>query len=275
MLICTVLRVCRDIARGYEAVPVPCVNAVDSEPCPDNYKYIPDNCVTSPMNIDKNITHLQVSKSLQHTSLSHILTYLFMSHVLHSYKWTQCSFIHKTRLTKCFVCLFCFCWQYCVCKDDCSSTNCMCGQLSLRCWYDKVRIPAVTREGLPRRYLFISSDLCIAKNSPLVLDYLWWWRIRTVILGYEVHKAEVTSFVARDAFWSEEACLVIDLPKIQTLVFDFPSGGPFTARVLHWGTASHLWVQPCLLMLENVQEPHCAKWTKVICTDWCFTCIYI
>lgn len=217
MLICTVLRVCRDIARGYEAVPVPCVNAVDSEPCPDNYKYIPDNCVTSPMNIDKNITHLQVSKSLQHTSLSHILTYLFMSHVLHSYKWTQCSFIHKTRLTKCFVCLFCFCWQYCVCKDDCSSTNCMCGQLSLRCWYDKVRIPAVTREGLPRRYLFISSDLCIAKNSPLVLDYLWWRRIRTVILGYEVHKAEVTSFVARDAFWSEEACLVIDLPYIQPM----------------------------------------------------------
>uniref|UniRef100_A0A4W5KCH0 Euchromatic histone-lysine N-methyltransferase 1b n=1 Tax=Hucho hucho TaxID=62062 RepID=A0A4W5KCH0_9TELE len=74
-----------DIARGYERVPVPCVNSVDSEPCPDNYKYVPDNCVTSPMNIDKNITHL----------------------------------------------------QYCVCKDDCSSSSCMCGQLSLRCWYDK------------------------------------------------------------------------------------------------------------------------------------------
>ncbi|XP_051536391.1 histone-lysine N-methyltransferase EHMT1-like isoform X4 [Myxocyprinus asiaticus] len=75
----------RDIARGYEKVPVPCVNAVDSEPCPDNYKYVPDSCVTSPMNIDKNITHL----------------------------------------------------QYCVCKDDCSSASCMCGQLSLRCWYDQ------------------------------------------------------------------------------------------------------------------------------------------
>ncbi|KAG9337338.1 hypothetical protein JZ751_028906 [Albula glossodonta] len=77
-----------DIARGYERVPVPCVNGVDSEPCPDNYKYVPDNCVTSPMNIDKNITHL----------------------------------------------------QYCVCKDDCSSTNCMCGQLSLRCWTCKNRV---------------------------------------------------------------------------------------------------------------------------------------
>uniref|UniRef100_A0A674ERY9 Euchromatic histone-lysine N-methyltransferase 1b n=1 Tax=Salmo trutta TaxID=8032 RepID=A0A674ERY9_SALTR len=75
----------RDIARGYERVPVPCVNSVDSEPCPDNYKYVPDNCVTSPVNIDKNITHL----------------------------------------------------QYCVCKDNCTSSSCMCGQLSLRCWYDK------------------------------------------------------------------------------------------------------------------------------------------
>lgn len=56
------LIVFRDIARGYEKVPVPCVNAVDSEPCPDNYKYVPDSCVTSPMNIDKNITHLQVNK---------------------------------------------------------------------------------------------------------------------------------------------------------------------------------------------------------------------
>ncbi|XP_046901485.1 histone-lysine N-methyltransferase EHMT1 isoform X3 [Hypomesus transpacificus] len=78
----------RDIARGYERIPVPCVNSVDSEPCPDNYKYVPVSCVTSPMNIDKNITHL----------------------------------------------------QYCVCKDDCSSSSCMCGQLSLRCWYDKVRL---------------------------------------------------------------------------------------------------------------------------------------
>ena len=49
-----------DISRGYEAVPITCVNGVDREPCPDNFKYIPDNCVTSQMNIDKDITHLQV-----------------------------------------------------------------------------------------------------------------------------------------------------------------------------------------------------------------------
>uniref|UniRef100_A0A7N6APJ3 Euchromatic histone-lysine N-methyltransferase 1a n=1 Tax=Anabas testudineus TaxID=64144 RepID=A0A7N6APJ3_ANATE len=74
----------RDISRGYEAIPITCVNGVDSEPCPENFKYIPDNCVTSPLNIDKDITHL----------------------------------------------------QHCSCTDDCSSSTCMCGQLSLQCWYD-------------------------------------------------------------------------------------------------------------------------------------------
>ncbi|XP_070614836.1 histone-lysine N-methyltransferase EHMT1 isoform X9 [Erythrolamprus reginae] len=75
----------RDIARGYERIPIPCINSVDGEPCPVNYKYISQNCVTSPMNVDRNITHL----------------------------------------------------QYCVCIDDCSSSKCMCGQLSMRCWYDR------------------------------------------------------------------------------------------------------------------------------------------
>lgn len=49
------------MARGYENVPIPCVNGVDSEPCPEDYKYISENCETSTMNIDRNITHLQVS----------------------------------------------------------------------------------------------------------------------------------------------------------------------------------------------------------------------
>uniref|UniRef100_A0A8C7XQS3 Euchromatic histone-lysine N-methyltransferase 1a n=1 Tax=Oryzias sinensis TaxID=183150 RepID=A0A8C7XQS3_9TELE len=78
---------CRDISRGYEAVPITCVNGVDSEPCPDNFKYVPDSCVTSPLNIDNDITRLP--------------------HVSH-----------------------------CSCADDCSSSSCMCAQLSLRCWYD-------------------------------------------------------------------------------------------------------------------------------------------
>ncbi|XP_032905138.1 histone-lysine N-methyltransferase EHMT1 isoform X3 [Amblyraja radiata] len=77
--------VSRDIGRGYEHVPIPCVNGVDDEPCPTDYKYVSQNCVTSPMNIDRNITHL----------------------------------------------------QYCFCDDDCSSNACMCGQLSIRCWYSQ------------------------------------------------------------------------------------------------------------------------------------------
>ncbi|XP_053577957.1 histone-lysine N-methyltransferase EHMT2 isoform X2 [Bombina bombina] len=77
--------ICRDIAHGYERVPIPCVNGVDEEPTPDDYKYVSENCETSAMSIDRNITHL----------------------------------------------------QNCSCLDDCSSSNCLCGQLSIRCWYDK------------------------------------------------------------------------------------------------------------------------------------------
>ncbi|XP_077417798.1 histone-lysine N-methyltransferase EHMT1-like isoform X2 [Vanacampus margaritifer] len=49
----------RDISRGYEKVPINCVNGVDNEPYPGNFKYIPDNCVTSSVNINKDITQLQ------------------------------------------------------------------------------------------------------------------------------------------------------------------------------------------------------------------------
>uniref|UniRef100_A0A672TFR3 Histone-lysine N-methyltransferase EHMT1-like n=1 Tax=Sinocyclocheilus grahami TaxID=75366 RepID=A0A672TFR3_SINGR len=76
---------CRDVSRGYEDVPVTCVNGMDHEPCPSNFKYVPENCFTSQVNIDENITHL----------------------------------------------------QHCSCKDDCASSSCICGQLSMRCWYDK------------------------------------------------------------------------------------------------------------------------------------------
>ncbi|TRY82244.1 hypothetical protein DNTS_009361 [Danionella cerebrum] len=77
--------ICSDVAQGYENVPIPCVNGVDDEGFPSDYKYIAENCETSAMNIDRNITHL----------------------------------------------------QHCSCTDDCSSSNCLCGQLSIRCWYDK------------------------------------------------------------------------------------------------------------------------------------------
>ncbi|XP_038123686.1 histone-lysine N-methyltransferase EHMT1a isoform X4 [Cyprinodon tularosa] len=74
----------RDISRGFEAVPISCVNGVDNEPCPENFKYIQDNFLNSSLHMDKDITH----------------------------------------------------FQHCRCTDDCSSSSCLCGQLSLRCWYD-------------------------------------------------------------------------------------------------------------------------------------------
>ncbi|XP_026866664.2 histone-lysine N-methyltransferase EHMT1a isoform X2 [Electrophorus electricus] len=76
---------CRDLSRGYEEVPITCVNGVDQEPCPNDFKYVPENCFTTQVNVDENITHL----------------------------------------------------QHCTCKDDCSSSSCICGQLSMRCWYDR------------------------------------------------------------------------------------------------------------------------------------------
>ncbi|KAJ3604307.1 hypothetical protein NHX12_029048 [Muraenolepis orangiensis] len=74
----------RDISRGYEALAISCVNEVDGEPCPSDYKYVPDSCVTSPLHADTDITHL----------------------------------------------------QHCSCPEDCQSSTCMCGQLSLYSWYD-------------------------------------------------------------------------------------------------------------------------------------------
>ncbi|XP_049620161.1 histone-lysine N-methyltransferase EHMT1a isoform X5 [Syngnathus scovelli] len=73
-----------DISRGYETVPINCVNGIDNEQYPGNFKYIPDNCVTSQVNVSKDITHL----------------------------------------------------RHCSCTDDCSSSTCTCGQLSLQSWYD-------------------------------------------------------------------------------------------------------------------------------------------
>lgn len=77
--------ICRVLARGYENVLIPCVNGVDREPCPEDYKYISENCEKSTINTDPSITHL----------------------------------------------------QHCTCVNGCSSSNCLCGQLSIRCWCDK------------------------------------------------------------------------------------------------------------------------------------------
>ncbi|XP_012671453.2 histone-lysine N-methyltransferase EHMT1a isoform X2 [Clupea harengus] len=103
----------KDISRGYEAVPISCVNGVDHEPFPSNFKYVPENCCTSQMNIDENITHL----------------------------------------------------QHCKCKEDCSSNNCICGQLSVRCWYDKESrlLPEFSREDPP--FLFECNHACSCWRS--------------------------------------------------------------------------------------------------------------
>lgn len=68
---------CSDVAQGYENVPIPCVNAVDDEGCPSDYKYVSENCETSAMNIDRNITHLQVKHSAG-SNFDFITVFLFL-----------------------------------------------------------------------------------------------------------------------------------------------------------------------------------------------------
>lgn len=52
---------CRDITLGKENNPIPGVNAVDEEENPTDYLYITENCETTPLNINRTITSLQVS----------------------------------------------------------------------------------------------------------------------------------------------------------------------------------------------------------------------
>lgn len=63
---------------------------------------------------------------------------------LHTYKWVQFLWVVVKQKAEEVMCLSAPLPQYCVCKEDCSSSICMCGQLSLRCWYDKVRTRVCT-----------------------------------------------------------------------------------------------------------------------------------
>lgn len=52
----------RDISRGKEQVSIQCVNEVDDEPPPLDFLYVTENCETTPTNIDRTITSLQVAR---------------------------------------------------------------------------------------------------------------------------------------------------------------------------------------------------------------------
>lgn len=82
--------------------------------------------------------------------------------------------------------------QYCVCKEDCSTSICMCGQLSLRCWYDKVK-----------HNFFIVKAEC-----PLYLwDILTQRTPDTIRLHpsfYPLH----TSLISKHKCWKRENCIL-------------------------------------------------------------------
>jgi hypothetical protein len=49
------------LSFGKEKNPIPCVNGCDDEEIPKDYLYVMENIETSPMNINRCITSLQVT----------------------------------------------------------------------------------------------------------------------------------------------------------------------------------------------------------------------
>ena len=52
---------CRDISKGRENIPIPCVNAIDDDGIPTDYLYVTDNVETTCLNVNRVIGSLQVS----------------------------------------------------------------------------------------------------------------------------------------------------------------------------------------------------------------------
>lgn len=52
----------RDLSKGRENIPIPCVNAADDDGIPSDYLYVTDNIETTCLNINRVIGSLQVVK---------------------------------------------------------------------------------------------------------------------------------------------------------------------------------------------------------------------
>ena len=50
----------RDVSFGRETHPIPVVNAIDDEQYPKDFLYVMENVETSPMNVNRVVTSLQV-----------------------------------------------------------------------------------------------------------------------------------------------------------------------------------------------------------------------
>lgn len=89
------------------------------------------------------IAHRNKEWSKNATELARLV--IFLANALQQEKAKTCGFLSDPQKLLFQLCVSgveltpCLLFQYCVCIDDCSSSNCMCGQLSMRCWYDKVR----------------------------------------------------------------------------------------------------------------------------------------
>ena len=50
----------RDISKGRENIPIPCVNGIDDDGIPRDYLYVTDNIETKCLNVNRVIGSLQV-----------------------------------------------------------------------------------------------------------------------------------------------------------------------------------------------------------------------
>lgn len=64
-----------------------------------------------------------------------------------------------------------FVTKHCSCTDDCSSSSCMCGQLSLRCWYDSVSANTHTHLMSPISKVLLFSTICRWRKTISVFSF--------------------------------------------------------------------------------------------------------
>lgn len=69
--------------------------------------------------------------------------------------------------------------QHCTCVDDCSSSNCLCGQLSIRCWYDKVRVPHLATPTKEPGPCSVGEEIQGVAGSPGALPGMQWASLLT------------------------------------------------------------------------------------------------
>ncbi|KAH3796459.1 hypothetical protein DPMN_150027 [Dreissena polymorpha] len=132
----------RDLSKGRENIPIPCVNGVDEEGIPTDYLYVTDNIETTCLKINRVIGSLQTCQCKDDCSS------IYCACGKNSLRcWYDKVGVYCACGKNSLCCWFDKVWVYCACGKNslrCSydkvGVHCACGKNSLRCWYDKVGV---------------------------------------------------------------------------------------------------------------------------------------